>query len=263
MSRVIRSPAVAGTFYPGEASELAAAVDGHVAAGRPVPALAGRRLEALIAPHAGYVYSGPVAGTAYRLLRESAAARVRRVVLLGPAHYVPVRGLAGPGASGLATPLGTVPVDPSTAQAAASAPDAHAPEHSLEVHLPFLQRVLSPGFTVVPLLVGRAGPEEVAEALERFWGEDGTIVLVSSDLSHYLTYERARAMDEETARSIEALDVDALESERACGAAPVRGLLLAARRRGLRCDRLDLRNSGDTEGDRRRVVGYGAFALTS
>jgi len=250
---------VAGSFYPEDAGALAAAVDGLVAEGRPA---SGARPKALIAPHAGYVYSGPVAGTAYRLLRESGAP-VRRVVLVGPAHYVPVRGLAGPGAGALATPLGEVPVDPVAAEVAVSFPEAHAPEHSLEVHLPFLQRVLAPGFTVVPLLVGRAGPDEVAGVLKRLWGGDETVVVVSSDLSHYLPYQQAREVDEETAQRIEALDGDALESERACGAAPVRGLLLEARRRGLRCRRLDLRNSGDTEGDRRRVVGYGAFAFTA
>jgi len=255
-----RAPAVAGSFYSEKAAELAAEVDRHLGADSP-PVEAKGRLKGLIAPHAGYVYSGPVAGTAYRLLRDVAAARVRRVVLMGPAHYVSVRGIAGPGVEAMATPLGAVRVDPATLEVASTAPEAHAPEHSLEVHLPFLQRVLAPGFTVVPLLVGHARPEQVAEALEWLWGGDETVLIVSSDLSHYLPYVRARGVDEETARAIESLNVGAMESERACGAAPLRGLLLKAYERGLSCRRLDLRSSGDTAGDRRRVVGYGAFAL--
>jgi len=255
-----RAPAVAGSFYPEDAGQLAAEVDRHLGAASPAVESKGS-LKALIAPHAGYVYSGPVAGTAYRLLREAAAARARRIVLLGPAHYVSVRGLAGPGVEAMATPLGAVKVDPATVEVAPEVPEAHAPEHSLEVHLPFLQRVLAPGFTVVPLLVGNARPEQVAEALEWLWGGEETVAIVSSDLSHYLPYVRGRTVDEETARAIESLNVGAVESERACGAAPLQGLLLKASERGLRCRRLDLRSSGDTAGDRRRVVGYGAFAL--
>lgn len=260
MNATTRAPAVAGSFYPEDAGELAAEVDKHLGAGTPAVEAKGR-LKALIAPHAGYVYSGPVAGTAYRLLRDVAATRARRVVLMGPAHYVSVWGMAGPGVEAMATPLGEVRVDPVTAEVAPAAPEAHAPEHSLEVHLPFLQRVLAPGFTVVPLLVGHARPEQVAEALEWLWGGEETVMIVSSDLSHYLPYVRARSVDEETARSIESMNAGAMEPDRACGAAPLRGLLQKAHERGLRCRRLDLRNSGDTAGDRRRVVGYGAFAL--
>jgi AmmeMemoRadiSam system protein B len=184
------------------------------------------------------------------------------VVLLGPAHYVAFRGLAASGASAFATPLGEVPVD---ADFTASAPvqdlpAAHRPEHCLEVELPFLQHVLA-GFTIVPLLVGDAADDEVADVLDRLWGGPETLVVVSSDLSHYHDYAMARELDAGTAAAIVALDTDLIDGERACGWRPIRGLLQVARQRGLRCRQLDLRNSGDTAGPRDRVVGYGAFAF--
>ena len=259
----VRPPAVAGTFYPGEARELAALVGQLLAA-------AGRERreptspKALIAPHAGYVYSGSVAASAFSTLAPDAA-RVRRVVLLGPSHFVPLRGLALPDADALATPLGEVAVDAAAAAALAALPqvaaraDAHAREHALEVELPFLQEILDE-FTVVPLAVGAASAGEVAEVLAAVWGGEETRIVVSSDLSHYMPYETARRVDRETADAIVRLDYP-LAPHQACGAVPISGLLAAAAGRGLRPTLLDLRNSGDTAGPRDRVVGYGAFAF--
>jgi len=220
--------------------------------------------KAVIAPHAGYAYSGPIAAVAFQAL-AAAADTIERVVLLGPAHFVPIRGLGLPDANRFATPLGEVPVDPEGAGASLRLPqvrvqpEAHVPEHSLEVELPFLQALLG-DFSLVPLVVGEAGAEEVAEVLERLWGGPETVIVISSDLSHYLPYDEARRVDRATADEILALG-GPLDPRQACGARPVSGLLLAARRRGLLPELLDLRNSGDTAGDRRRVVGYGAFAF--
>jgi AmmeMemoRadiSam system protein B len=253
---------VAGAFYPGEPERLAATVDQLLS---DAPKSPGRVPQALVVPHAGYVYSGPIAAAAYARL-QGAAGRLRRVVVLGPSHRVAFRGLALPEAEGLETPLGVIPVEEQGATTAAHLPQvvhsarAHAAEHCLEVQLPFLQRVL-PGVPVVPLLVGSASAEQVAQVLEALWSADDTLILISSDLSHYLPYEEARAMDRETADRILAFDAEHLDSERACGATPLRGLLLTARRRGLRAEQIDLRSSGDTAGDRSRVVGYGAFAF--
>lgn len=261
MSKV-RPTAVAGAFYPGDREQLAATVDRLLSEAPPSTA---KVPQALIVPHAGYVYSGAIAASAYARLR-GAASQLRRVVLLGPSHRVPFRGLALPDAEGLETPLGILPVDAEGAAAAALLPQvassarAHAHEHSLEVQFPFLQRVL-PGVPVVPLVVGFAHAEHVAEVIERLWEPDGTLILISSDLSHYRPYDEARAVDRQTADRILSLDAEQLDTHQACGAIPVSGLLLAARRRGLRAEELDLRNSGDTAGDRSRVVGYGSFAF--
>jgi hypothetical protein len=262
----IRPPAVAGTFYPADAVELESLVRSLLAAaaGR---GPAGPGAKAVIAPHAGYQYSGPIAASAFAELarRANGDTAVERVVLMGPSHFVPVRGLALPGDDELETPLGTVEVDDagrraldSLRQVTVSRP-AHAQEHSLEVELPFLQLVF-PAARVVPLVVGEAAPEEVADVLEALWGGAETRVVVSSDLSHYLPYETARETDRETAEAVLRLE-GPLSPLQACGAHPINGLLVAARRRGLRAQLLDLRSSGDTAGDRRRVVGYGAFAF--
>ena len=259
----VRPPAVAGMFYPAAASELARDVGAllahaeSAARGEPVP-------KAIIAPHAGYVYSGPIAATAYARLAP-ARGKVTRVVLLGPVHRVPVRGLALPAAAVLATPLGNIPIDiDAVAQLSklpqvTVSPAAHALEHSLEVHLPFLQTVLEK-FSVVPLAVGDATADEVAQVLDILWGGAETLIVVSSDLSHYLSYHEAQTIDRATAQAILDLRTD-ISHEQACGGTPVNGLVLAARRRSLTPQLLDLRNSGDTAGDRKRVVGYGAFAF--
>jgi AmmeMemoRadiSam system protein B len=265
--RRTREAAVAGTFYPERADVLRPLVrrllDEAGAAGRgvaePLP-------KALIAPHAGYVYSGPVAGSAFRRAR-AVRDRVRRVVLIGPSHFVRFRGLALSGASAFATPLGAVEVDAAAESElralsiAADLPHAHQREHSLEVELPFLLETLG-DFQVVPLVVGEAAGEDVARALDQLWGGDETLVVVSSDLSHYLDHGSATRVDAATARAIEDGRGEAIEPEHACGWLAIRGLLLAARRRGLAAATLDLRNSGDTAGPRDAVVGYGAWALS-
>jgi AmmeMemoRadiSam system protein B/AmmeMemoRadiSam system protein A len=259
----VRPPAVAGAFYPGTAPELAHAVRtllataAAAARGKPVP-------KAIIAPHAGYIYSGPTAAAAYARLAP-ARATITRVVLLGPVHRVPVRGLALPDAKMLATPLGNVPVDAAAVAALHALPQvtvstaAHADEHSLEVHLPFLQQALD-RFTVVPLAVGDASAGEVAQVLDALWGGAETLIVVSSDLSHFLSYADAQAVDRVTAQAI--LDMRPnISHEQACGGTPVNGLMQTARQRGLAAELIDLCNSGDTAGDRNRVVGYGAFAF--
>jgi hypothetical protein len=248
-------------FYAGDAATLARDVDDALAGARRASHVAPK---ALIAPHAGYVYSGPIAASAYASL-EPVRDTIRRVVLLGPCHRVAVRGLALPSADAFDTPLGRVPVDRDAVAALAGLPQvvvsaaAHAQEHSLEVQLPFLQRMLRE-FAIVPLAVGDATAAEVAEVLDRLWGGPETLVLVSSDLSHYRRYDEAVRIDRATADAVLALD-PVLDHEQACGATPIAGLVMVARRRGLAPRLLDLRNSGDTAGDRRRVVGYAAFAF--
>jgi len=255
-----RRPAVAGLFYPGDPRELVDSVQRYL---REAPGDGGPAPKAMIAPHAGYVYSGPVAGSAYARL-ASARGVVRRVVLIGPSHRVPFRGLAVPTADVFTTPLGPIPVDREALERILALPqvivsdEAHAAEHSLEVQLPFLQEVLG-DFALVPIAAGEASAAEVAEVLEALWGGPETLVVVSSDLSHYYDYATARRLDAETTRAIEELRPEALGSESACGRVGVRGLLLAARGHGLRCRTLDVRNSGDTAGPRDQVVGYGAY----
>lgn len=265
MSPQIRPAAVAGAFYPAPPAVLAREVRALLAQASAAEADAAPP-KALVVPHAGYVYSGPVAATAYARLQRWRE-RIRRVVLLGPVHRVPVRGLALPGVQAFATPLGTVPVDADAVAALADLPQvvqspaAHAWEHALEVQLPFLQAVLGEGFTLVPLAVGDASAEEVAQVLERLWGGSETLIVVSSDLSHYHPYAQARRIDAEAVRTI--LDLQPmLDHEQACGATPLNGLLLAARHHHLQPELLDLRNSGDTAGDRSRVVGYAALSFT-
>lgn len=261
----VRPAAVAGAFYPRGREELAATLAELLRAARteiqevPVPP------KALIAPHAGYIYSGGVAASGYARLAPIAE-RIKRVVLLGPAHRVAVRGLALPGAGAFETPLGSVPIDAQAAARIADLPqvvtssEAHALEHSIEVHLPFLQAVLK-DFSVLPLVVGRATAEEVAEVLDRLWGDDDTLLVVSSDLSHYHDYDTARRLDGETLDGILRLAPETLDGGRACGYRAVRGLLLWARGQGMSARLVDLRNSGDTAGDRSRVVGYAAVAF--
>jgi AmmeMemoRadiSam system protein B len=255
-SSIVRPPAVAGMFYPSAADVLAADVERFVAE---APVYRGPPPRALIVPHAGYVYSGPIAGTAYAALR-SISKRVRRVVLLGPSHRVSLRGVAAPDAHWLRTPLGDVEIDEAALDQAGVPRNAlaHAGEHSLEVQLPFLQRTAA-NAKLCPIVCGRAAPEEVGRVIEALWSDDA-VVVVSSDLSHYLPYARGRAVDEDTSSRIVALDDD-LDGERACGFVGVRGLLWVARRKGLVGKLLDLRSSGDTAGPRDEVVGYGAFVF--
>jgi MEMO1 family protein len=220
--------------------------------------------KAIIVPHAGYQYSGTIAASAYSLLR-SGRTQINRIVLLGPAHRVAVRGLALPGVDSFATPLGRIAIDQRSVTILKKLPqviesvDAHAGEHSLEVQLPFLQTVLD-NFSLVPLAVGDATPDEVAQVLEAMWGGDETLIVVSSDLTHYLTYDQAQAIDRATANRILALQ-GPIGPYEACGCMPINGLLVAAKRRRLVPRLLDLRNSGDTSGTRDRVVGYAAFAF--
>lgn len=259
----IRPAAVAGTFYPGEASALAAEVAAYLAEApreaREAPP------KAIIAPHAGYIYSGPIAASIYACA-VGLRGTVRRVVLAGPAHRVYVAGIAVPSAGAFASPLGNVPVDLEAVAALRKldfvqvSDPAHALEHSLEVHLPFLQSVLG-SFHLVPMVVGDAMPQEMALAFDTVWGGEETLVVVSSDLSHYLTYDSARRRDRETAQAIVNLEARIVPEE-ACGAAPINGLIHAARRHGMAARLVDLRNSGDTAGGLDRVVGYGAFAFT-
>lgn len=260
-SRLVRAPAVAGAFYPGTPDALDRAVRGLLEGAGP-GGEAARPLRALVVPHAGYVYSGPIAATAYRHIDP---ASIRHVVLLGPSHRSPLAGLGVSSADVFATPLGPVAVDTEArevllARGLATVDDhAHLLEHSLEVQLPFLQRVL-PGVPVLPVAVGYADAGDVADAIDALWDAD-TLVVVSTDLSHYERYESARAHDARTAAAVTALESDAIGDLDACGAFALRGLLLAARRRGFAVRLLDLRSSGDTAGDRDRVVGYGAFAV--
>ncbi|MDO8932154.1 MAG: AmmeMemoRadiSam system protein B [Rhodocyclaceae bacterium] len=258
----VRPPAVAGMFYPADARELAGEVSSLLASAERADLLP----KALIVPHAGYVYSGSIAASAYALLaplRET----IRRVVLFGPTHRVPVRGLAVATTEFFATPLGDVPLDAAAIRLALQLPQvqagdvAHALEHSLEVQLPFLQAMLNE-FTLVPFAVGDASGADVAAVMEALWGGAETLILVSSDLSHYHAYAAAQKLDRQTADDI--LQLRPLAShEQACGATPINGLIAAARHKGLVPQLLDLRNSGDTAGDKSRVVGYGAFAFTA
>lgn len=263
MEMLIRRPAVAGMFYPGSPSQLSRDVQallqtvetGNVQRTTP---------KAIVAPHAGYIYSGPVAASIYARI-ANAAERIRRVVLLGPTHRVAVNGLALPASTHFATPLGNVEIDRDAAALLADLPQVqvadapHLQEHSLEVQLPFLQTLL-PQFKLLPLAVGHVSAASVAQVIERLWGGDETLIVVSSDLSHYLPYATAREIDQGTARRVLACDPH-ISHEEACGATPLNGLLLAARHHGLVGELVDLRSSGDTAGDRHRVVGYGGFAF--
>ncbi len=245
----VRLPVVAGTFYPADAQRLSTVIQGFLDAAQV-------RIEshprALIVPHAGYIYSGPIAASAYVTIHPE---QVRRVVLVGPSHFVWLRGLAVPGVDAFRTPLGDVPVCGTNVNVV---PAAHAREHSLEVQLPFLQTVLG-SFDVVPIVVGDAHPQEVADVLDLYAADPKVLIVISSDLSHYLSYEQARLVDEQTAEAIQERAGERIGQYDACGLRGIQGILLYATRHDLHVRLLDLRNSGDTQGDRSRVVGYGAF----
>ena len=261
----VRPAAVAGAFYPAQTSVLSGTVLALLAKAAANTESDATAPKAIVVPHAGYIYSGATAALAYAQL-AAARGRIRRVVLLGPVHRVAVRGLALPGAAAFATPLGEIEIDLAAVTSLAHLPQvlvspaAHAQEHSLEVQLPFLQSVLD-DFKLLPLAVGNATPAEVAQVLDVLWGGPETLIVISSDLSHFLPYASAQAVDRDTVQQILKFD-GTLNHQQACGATPVNGLLLAAKQRGLQVRLLNLCNSGDTAGDKQRVVGYAALALT-
>ncbi len=248
----VRPPAVAGTFYPAAPRALADQIDGLLAA-----ASGGAPPKAIVVPHAGLVYSGPIAASAFARV----APAIERVVIIGPAHRVYVDHLVWPGARKMRTPLGEVAIDVDAIERVgiAAHPAAHAREHSIEVELPFVQQLL-PRAQIVPLIASRASEAEVARVLAELWGGPETLIAISSDMSHYLPYAEGRARDRDTAAKIVAHE-GALEGEQACGAAGLNGLARLARDKHLRAELIDLRSSGDTAGPRDQVVGYGAFAL--
>lgn len=258
----IRPAAVAGYFYPDDPQVLQAQIGEMLSTAVPLESVS--LPKALIVPHAGYVYSGPVAASAYAAasgLRDV----VRRVVLLGPAHRMPVEAFALPAAQFFSTPLGQIPISRNDWLALQARADVvvddrpHALEHSLEVQLPFLQTILD-AFELVPLLVGDASPAQVAEVLTQLWGGPETLIVISSDLSHYHPYPQACCTDRSAVEQILKLR-PGLDHEQACGATPINGLIRAAAPHGLEPHLLDLRNSGDTAGDRSRVVGYASIAF--
>ena len=261
----IRQPAVAGGFYPGDADQLRGMLSGLLADARSRSSGAAPMPKALIAPHAGYIYSGTTAATAYATLTEPE--KIRRVIVLGPAHRVAFDGFAIPSVDAFQTPLGQMAVDKGARDAVAGRPDvhvrddAHEREHSLEVHLPFLQMVLADNVTVLPIVVGGVQPGQVAELLETLWGGEETLIVISTDLSHYLDYDTASEFDAQTVQLLEQPGGTTLNPKQACGSRPVNGMLMLAERKGLRITQLDVRNSGDTAGSKDRVVGYGSWAL--
>ena len=257
----VRKPAVAGRFYPDDARVLQSTIKGYLDAAEPGTTAP----KAIIVPHAGYVYSGPVAGSGYAQL-ELVRKSIRRIVLLGPSHFVSVRGLAACRADVFDTPLGSVSIDTEALACVLALPQveileaAHAREHSLEVHLPFLQEILD-DFQVLPLLVGNPTLDEVGEIIELLWNGPETLFVISSDLSHFHDYETATRLDRETSRLIGEMRFEELRGDRACGYKPISGLLRAARSRSLHVRIIDVRNSGDMAGARDRVVGYGAYVV--
>ena len=258
----VRPAAVAGRFYPAHAVELRRLIESFL---RAVQLDNAASPKAVIAPHAGYLYSGPIAASAHARF-ASARQTIRRIVLIGPSHYVSFAGLAVSSAQAFDTPLGLVPVDTEAVRRICALPQvtvmdqAHAREHALEVQLPFLQVVLG-DFSIVPLVVSDTSAEAVAQVVDSLWGGPETRFVISSDLSHYHDYAAARELDRMTSRAIERLQPEDLVEEQACGRTAIGGLLQAARTHGWRGRAVDLRNSGDTAGPRNEVVGYGAFVF--
>lgn len=256
-----RMPAVAGSFYPAHPQQLYETVAEFLNDAESN----GKVPKAMIVPHAGHIYSGPIAATAYARLKPSADT-IKRVVLIGPSHRVGFRGLAISRTNAYSTPLGDIPVDTAAVEALAKLPfveyieQAHALEHSLEVHLPFLQEVLNE-FKLVPIVAGDATADQVCQVLDLLWGGDETLLVISSDLSHYHDYATAKRLDRATSELIEQLQYQAITSEDACGKVPVSGLLKLLKQKSLHIKTIDLRNSGDTSGDKYRVVGYGAYVV--
>ena len=257
-----RPPAVAGMFYPDNPAQLKRAVNNYLSSAEQSQAKAPK---AMIVPHAGYIYSAQAASHAYCLL-NNVADTITRVVILGPSHRVPLIGLAVPSYQAFTTPLGDIPVDKAATDALVNAGfanylnEAHQLEHSIEVQLPFLQTVLKQ-FSIVSIAVGMCETEEVSQALEAVWGQEETLIIISSDLSHYLSYQEAVALDQKTAHAIECFDLKDINHEQACGATAICGLLASAKRHALAVTRVALCNSGDTAGTKDRVVGYGSFVF--
>ncbi|MCW9033635.1 MAG: AmmeMemoRadiSam system protein B [Rhodospirillales bacterium] len=260
-----RPAAVAGAFYDDNPQRLTQSILHYLVEAEEKPESKGKVPKAIIAPHAGYVYSGSVAATAYARIKP-AKETIKRVVLLGPCHRVAVQGLAMSSADYFLTPLGRIPLDKQFQAKITELPQVttfdatHAQEHSLEVHLPFLQTLIRE-FILVPLVVGNASPEQVAEVLETLWGGPETLIVISTDLSHYLNYEQAHELDGKTKNAIENFDIDSIGNEQACGRIPVKGLLHLANKKGMEISTVDFRNSGDTAGPKNRVVGYGSWVL--
>ena len=269
MSDIIRQTAVAGTFYPDDAQELSRQIDQFLAEAESTHHQATQTSvpihipKAMIVPHAGYMYSGSIAASAYASQIPTHNI-INRVILLGPSHRVAFSGLASCSATHYNTPLGSIPLDRNTLDKLARLPqvnendEAHLYEHSLEVQLPFLQKILD-DFVLVPLVVGDALPNQVAEVLDSVWGDEHTLIVISSDLSHYHDYATAQQMDRKTSDAIEHLNPDAIHYDDACGRNPMKGLLLMAKLKNMRVETIDLRNSGDTAGSHDQVVGYGAY----
>ncbi|GLQ29564.1 AmmeMemoRadiSam system protein B [Litoribrevibacter albus] len=259
----IRQPAVAGSFYPDDSQQLSAMIAQFMDSAIESEPIS-RCPKMLISPHAGYIYSGAVAASAYHQL-EDYTDTIKRVVILGPSHRVPLQGVAIPDASYFKTPFGNIEIDQSALltikhlDGVKVSPHAHAYEHSLEVQLPFLQRILV-DFKIVPLVVGQTEPHIVSGVINALWGGQETLFVISTDLSHYHAYEHARELDQQTSSAIEHLHTD-INCDQACGCYALNGALMAAKHHHLTLSTLDLRNSGDTAGTKNQVVGYGAYAL--
>ncbi|MAI11603.1 MAG: hypothetical protein CBD27_05975 [Rhodospirillaceae bacterium TMED167] len=264
---LVRQPAVAGTFYPSNPTELAATVQFYLSqAKEKIGTACLIPPKAIIVPHAGYVYSGLTAAAAYNSLRMQSD-KITRVIMMGPCHRVGIAGLALPSTQAFSTPLGSVPVDTDATAKIIRLDqvkifnETHKNDHALEVHLPFLQTILT-SFSIVPLIVGQAAPSDVAEVLDLLWGGEETLILISSDLSHYQSYKDAQKVDDFTRQAIEQLDAQALGDQQACGRHSIKGLMEVARKRGLRVSTADVRNSGDTAGAKDKVVGYGSWLFS-
>ena len=266
---IIRPPAVAGSFYPADADILRSEIDGLIGAALHTDIVQNKAIpKAIIVPHAGLMFSGSLAALGFATVR-ALKDTIKRILIIGPAHRMAFQGIALAKADGFATPLGNLRCDLGALQSALALPqvqildDAHRLEHGLEIELPFIQRLFGEktDIGIVPLLVGRCSPRQVHEVIEALWGGPETLIVISSDLSHFHDYDTAKSMDNHTRAMIEALDAENIGSNDACGALPVGGMLLSARKRGMQIKTLGMRNSGDVTGDKSRVVGYGAWAI--
>ena len=258
----IKQADVAGMFYPGEEASLRQMVDGFIQKALSFDL----RPRAIIAPHAGYIYSGSIAGTAYKTI-AAVRDQIENVIIMSPAHRFYLRGIALHMADAFATPLGNIPVNIGIVKKIKQFSSVQweersfIQEHGLETHLPFIQRAFKPGIKIVPMIVGECQESEVAEILESVWEDPRNFVIISSDLSHFHSYADAKKLDRNTVDLIQNLDSQSLDTEFACGHYPICGLLNLARNRKLKIKALDIRSSGDTAGSKESVVGYGSFAV--